>query len=75
MLLEFCIVFEGIFLEKSVSISIYGKKILKTVTNIINENRAPRWHVLNIPFRDKKPTIGLFGDDGTDCFVKKTTRH
>ena len=24
-------------------------------------------HVLNIPFRDQKPTIMLFGGDGTHC--------
>ena len=31
-------------------------------------------HVLNIPFRDQKPTIMLFGGDGTHCFAKKTSR-
>ena len=30
--------------------------------------------VLNIPFKDQKPTIMLFGDDGTDCFARKTSR-
>ena len=29
-------------------------------------------HVLNIPFRDQKPTIMLFGGDGTHCFSRKT---
>ena len=28
-------------------------------------------HVLNIPFKDQKPTIMLFGGDGTHCFAKK----
>ena len=32
-------------------------------------------HVLNIPFKDQKPTIMLFGGDGTHCFAKKTSRH
>ena len=31
-------------------------------------------NVLNIPFRDQKPTIMLFGDDGTHCFARKTSR-
>ena len=31
-------------------------------------------HVLNIPFKDKKPTIMLFGGDGTHCFARKASR-
>ena len=31
-------------------------------------------NVLNIPFRDQKPTIILFGSDGTHCFARKTSR-
>ena len=31
-------------------------------------------HVLNIPFKDQKPTIVLFGGDGTHCFARKTSR-
>ena len=31
-------------------------------------------HVLNIPFEDQKPTIMLFGGDGTHCFARKTSR-
>ena len=31
-------------------------------------------HVLNIPFKDQKPTIMLFGGDGTHCFARKTSR-
>ena len=30
--------------------------------------------VLNIPFKDQKPTIMLFGVDGTHCFARKTRR-
>ena len=30
-------------------------------------------HVLNIPFKDHKPTIMLFGGDGTHCFARKTS--
>ena len=32
------------------------------------------YHVLNIPFRDQKPTIMLFDGDGTHCFARKTSR-
>ena len=31
-------------------------------------------HVLNIPFKDQKLTIMLFGAVGTHCFAKKTSR-
>ena len=27
-------------------------------------------HILNIPFKDQKPTFMLFGGDGTQCLVK-----
>ena len=32
-------------------------------------------HVLNIPFKDQKQTIMLFGGDGTHCFARKTSRN
>ena len=31
-------------------------------------------NVLKIPFEDQKPTIMLFGGDGTHCFTRKTSR-
>ena len=31
-------------------------------------------HVLNIPFKNQKPTFMLFGGDGTPCFSRKTNR-
>ena len=31
-------------------------------------------NVLNIPCKDQKPTIMLFGGDGTHCFARKTSR-
>ena len=31
-------------------------------------------NVLNIPFEEQKPTILLFGGDGTHCFARKTSR-
>ena len=31
-------------------------------------------HVLDIPFKDQKPTIILFGGDGTHFFASKTSR-
>ena len=30
-------------------------------------------HILNIPLSDQKPTIMLFGGDGTHCFARKTS--
>ena len=32
-----------------------------------------RCNVLNIPFKDQKPTIMLFGGDGTYYFARKTS--
>ena len=31
-------------------------------------------YVLNIPFKDQKATIMLFGSDSTHCFARKTSR-
>ena len=31
-------------------------------------------HLLNIPFKDQKPTIMSLGGDGTHCFARKTSR-
>ena len=31
-------------------------------------------HDLKIHFKDQKPTIRLFGGDGTHCFARKTSR-
>ena len=31
-------------------------------------------NVLNIPFKDQKPTLMLFGVDGTHCFARKMSR-
>ena len=31
-------------------------------------------NVLNIPFKDQKPTIMLSGGDGTHCFARETSR-
>ena len=31
-------------------------------------------HVLDIAFKDQKPTLMLFGGDGTHCFPRKTSR-
>ena len=31
-------------------------------------------NVLTIPFKDQKPTIMLFGREGTHCFARKTSR-
>ena len=32
-------------------------------------------HVLNIPFKYQKPTIMLFGGDGTHCLARKSSRN
>ena len=40
MLLEMYIVLEGIVQDKSVSMSIHGKRMIKTVTNVCNAELA-----------------------------------
>ena len=32
-------------------------------------------NILNIPFKDQKLTILLFGSDGTQCYARKTSRN
>ena len=44
-------------------------------TSFYDCKKCKAWcHVLNIPFKDQKPTIMLFGGDGTHCFARKTSR-
>ena len=46
----------------------------KTTSFYDSEKCKACCHVLNIPFRDQKQTIMLFGGDGTHCFARKTSR-
>ena len=32
------------------------------------------FHEMNIPFKDQKPTVMLFGVDGTNCFARSSSR-
>ena len=50
-----------VYLSTNETTNFYDCKKCKTCCN-----------VLNIPFKDQKPTIMLFGGDGTHCFAKKT---
>ena len=44
-------------------------------TSFYDCKKCKAWcHVFNFPFRDQKPTIMLFGGDGTHCFARKTSR-
>ena len=52
-----------VYLSTNETTSSYDCKKCKTCCN-----------VLNVPFRDQKPTIMLFGGDGTHCFTKNTSR-
>ena len=52
-----------VYLSSNKTTSFYDCKKCKACCN-----------VLNIPFKDQKPTIMLFGGDGTHCFAKKTSR-
>ena len=51
-----------VYLSSNKTTSFYDCKKCKACCN-----------VLNIPFRDQKPTIMLFGGDGTHCFARKTS--
>ena len=55
--------------EKCVSISIN-----KTTSFYDCKKCQACCNVLNIPFKDQKPTKLLFGGDGTHCFARKTSR-
>ena len=52
-----------VYISTNKTTSFYDCKNCKTCCN-----------VLNIPFKDQKPTIMLFGGDGTHCFPRKTSR-
>ena len=52
-----------VYLSTKKTTSFYGCKKCKACCN-----------VLNIPFKEQKPTIMLFGGDGTHCFARKTSR-
>ena len=55
--------------EKCVDIS------TKTTTSFYDcKNCKACCHVLNIPFKDQKPTIMLFGGDRTLCFADNSSR-
>ena len=51
-----------VYISTNKTTSFYDCKKCKTCCN-----------VLNIPFRDQKPTIMLFGGDDTHCFARKTS--
>ena len=55
--------------EKSVYISAY-----KTTSFYECKKCKACCHVLNIPFKDQKPTTMFFDGDGTHCFAKKSSR-
>ena len=67
--LKTSVALKSIAQDRSVSMSKHGKE------DILNQSLHSRLrcYVLNFPFHDRKPTIGLFGDDSTQCFVKTTT--
>ena len=47
----------------------------KTTSFYDGKNFKACCNVLNILLKDQKPTIFLFGCDGTHCFARKTSRH
>ena len=54
---------KSVYISTSKTTSFYHCKVCKA------------WcHVLNIPFKDQKPTIMFFGGDDTHCFARKTSR-
>ena len=64
---EMCIVqhveMKSVYISTNKTNSFYDCKKSKACCN-----------VLNIPFREQKPTFVLFGGDGTHCFARKTSR-
>ena len=52
-----------VYISTNITTSFYDCKKCKACCN-----------VLNIPFKDQKPTIMFFGGDGTHSFARKTSR-
>ena len=59
----------GTVQDKILSMYIQGKIVMKTARKTCDAEGC--CHVLNISFKDQKPTIMFFGDTGTSCFVEK----
>ena len=58
-----CISQKCVYIASNRTSSFYDCKNCKTLC-----------HVLNIPFKDQKPTISKSGGNGTPCFVNKLSR-
>ena len=54
--------------------SVFTSQPIKRLVSTTVKSHVLGCHVLNIPFKDQKTTIMLFGGDGTHCFVKKMSR-
>ena len=54
--------------------SVFTFQLLKQLVSTTKKCKAC-CHVLNIPFRDQKPTIMLFGGDGTHCLHESRLRE
>ena len=67
MLMVICLVLEGTDQDKSVSMSIQGKKKMEVVTNVLNGKRVALWTF----FKDKIPKIVSFASVGMYCFVRR----
>ena len=53
--------------------SVFTSHPIKRLVSTTVKSAKPA--VLNIPFKDQKPTIMLFGGDGTLCFAIRTSRE
>ena len=66
-LLEMCLV------QHVETKSVFTFQPMKRLVSTTKKCKA-RCHGLNIPFKDQKPTILLFGGDGTPYFARKGSR-
>ena len=64
-------ILESIVQEKSVSMSVRGKKEEMCYEGL---QCSACCHNLNIDFKDQKPTITPLGGNGPYCFIQKTSR-
>ena len=54
--------------------SVFTFQPIKQLVSKTVKSAKPCCHVLNLPFKDQKPTNMFFGGDGTHCFARKASR-
>ena len=67
-LLEMCIV------QHVETKNVFTFQTIKWLNSTTVKSEKACWNVLNITFKDQKPTVMLFGGVDTHCFARKTSQ-